>query len=189
MRANAREQALAEARRIHALKPVFLDTETTGLGETAEVVDIAIVDFDRRVLLNSLVRPRRPIPPDAARVHGVTDAMVKDAPTWPELIPTIEELLKGRPLAIYNAEFDLRVIGQSSRAWGQARQLAYSEAFCVMQLYARYNGEWNPKHRNYRWISLEQAGRRLRISLPNTHRALGDALLSRAVLHTLAESP
>ena len=43
---------------------IFLDTETTGLDAYAELVDIAVVDAAGRVLLDSLVRPRRPIPAD-----------------------------------------------------------------------------------------------------------------------------
>jgi DNA polymerase-3 subunit epsilon len=36
---------------------VVLDTETTGLGVDAEIVEIAIVAIDGRTLLNTLVRP------------------------------------------------------------------------------------------------------------------------------------
>ena len=61
---------------------IYLDTETTGFGPRAEIVDIAAVSAAGEVLLESLVQPTRRIPADATRVHGITNADVKDAPAW-----------------------------------------------------------------------------------------------------------
>jgi hypothetical protein len=44
---------------------VLLNTETTGLGPDDEVVEIAVLDPTGRALLDTLVRPPRPIPPAA----------------------------------------------------------------------------------------------------------------------------
>lgn len=41
---------------------VILDTETTGLGADAEVVELAVLSPRGEVLFDSLVRPRKPIP-------------------------------------------------------------------------------------------------------------------------------
>ena len=62
---------------------VVLDFETTGWEpERAAIVEIGRVTLDGGAITDewsSLVRPGRPMPPDAARVHGITDAMVADA--------------------------------------------------------------------------------------------------------------
>lgn len=52
---------------------VFLDTETTGLGAQAEIVDIAAIDGHGQILMDTLVRPTRSIPREASNIHGILD--------------------------------------------------------------------------------------------------------------------
>ncbi len=75
---------------------VFIDTETTGLDGGAEIVDIALIDTAGNVLIESLVRPNGRIPPDAVRIHRITDAMVASAPRWNVVYPEVQRLIKGR---------------------------------------------------------------------------------------------
>ncbi|MCW3664158.1 3'-5' exonuclease, partial [Burkholderia cenocepacia] len=58
---------------------ILLDTETTGLDESAEIVEIAVIDDAGNVLLNTLVKPKHPIPNSATAIHGITNAMVATA--------------------------------------------------------------------------------------------------------------
>lgn len=185
---SARTQAMQRAKELVALNPVYLDTETTGIDSTAQIVEIAILDSDGSVLVDSLVRPTLKIPRDAMAVHHLTDAMVKDAPTWAQLWPTIEQALTGRTIAIYNAEYDQRLMHQSHRAHRLRWAWPADRFECVMLLYAQYRGEWNARHGNYRWHKLEDAGAQCGLSLPNTHRAQADALLARAVVHAMASA-
>ena len=71
---------------------VYLDTETTGFGKRAEIVDIAVVGAAGKVLFESLVQPTRRIPADAIAIHGITNADVKDAPEWCDVY---DEVLRG----------------------------------------------------------------------------------------------
>ncbi|MBP1702194.1 MAG: putative exonuclease [Chloroflexi bacterium] len=64
----SRNFAMQRAQRWLDSQPLFLDTETTGLNELAEIVEISIVDYNGITLLDTLVRPRRSIPPDAIRI-------------------------------------------------------------------------------------------------------------------------
>ena len=59
---------------------VILDTETTGLYDPARIVDIAVTTAAGDVLLDTLVDPGVPIPPEATAVHGITDADVAGKP-------------------------------------------------------------------------------------------------------------
>lgn len=180
-----RTRAAQVAREWLLTNPVFLDTETTGLDNNAEIVEIAIVGLDGSTLYNSLVKPVAPIPFEAYRVHGITDEMVADAPTWVEHWKDIQGILQDRTVCIYNADYDMRLIQQSHRQ----HDIPWASGFqdhCVMKLFAMYNGNWNRYRRSYKWISLENAGRSLEIPLPNSHRALDDTLLTRAVLTKLA---
>jgi DNA polymerase-3 subunit epsilon len=168
--------------------PIYLDTETTGLGNRDEIVEISILDHDGSLLFDSLVRPTRRIPSDAIAIHGITDEMVQDAPPWTEIWPEVNAILHGREIAIYNADFDVRLIQQTHSIHRQAGVYLPPNYFCVMRLYAQFKGDWNYSRRSYQWHSLENAGRHCRIPLPNTHRARDDAALARAVLHYIAES-
>ncbi len=184
---TSRTSAIAKAERFLARQPLFLDTETTGLDPRAEIVEIALIDHDGSVLLDSLVKPTRRIPNDATRVHNISNEMVADAPTWVELWPQVQVLLAGRSVGIYNADFDLRMIQQSHAAHGVLDGVASATGFCIMKLYAEFYGEPG-RNGDFRWQGLDKAARQCRIDLPNSHRAQADALLARAVLHFMAQS-
>lgn len=182
----ARREAVQQAQKWTQLLPVFVDTETTGLGMNAEIIEIAIIDTDGKLLFQSFVRPRGLIEPDAMQVHGITQAEVNRAPEWAEVWPQIEKTLVGRKVGVYNSDFDLRMLKQShQRAWLKWN-LPENNFFCIMKLYARFYGDWDPQRRGYRFHSLESAGRQSGILLPNSHRAQDDALLARALLQYMA---
>jgi len=184
-RNKARHQAILKARQLLAEKPIYLDTETTGLSEDDEIVEIGIVDHDGKILLDELIKPARPIPLDAIRIHHITNEMVADSHSWIVLWPTIREFLFSRFVGIYNAQFDLRMMRQSMR--GLPGQMSMN-TFDVMQLYARYWGEWDSRKGGYRYQSLSAAGAQAKISLPNSHRAVDDALLTREILMHIANA-
>lgn len=175
----SRNFAMQRAQRWLDSQPLFLDTETTGLNELAEIVEISIVDHNGITLLDTLVRPRRSIPPDAIRIHGIDNELVQTAPNWLDVWPQVEAILNGRTVGIYNVDFDLRMMKQSHRLNGLPWREPAMQPFDIMRLYSDYLG-------TSRFQSLEQAGRQLGIPLPNAHRAQADTLLARAVLQGMA---
>jgi len=184
-REQDRRAAIAQAQIELNKQPIYLDTETTGLGDHAQIVEICLLDHDGSIAFQSLVKPTVKIPLDATRVHHITDALVSTAPTWPEIWPQVEALLTTRRIAIYNAEYDLRLMKQSHLAHGLS-WVAPVNHFCLMKLYARFRGDWNSRTRDYRWHSLDDARWQCGLDLPNAHRAHADTLLTRALLHFLA---
>jgi len=183
----ARQQAIQIARSKLALDPLYLDTETTGLERSSEIIEICILDNQGAALFQSLVKPLRRIPNDAIRIHGITNEDVQRAPNWLVVWPQVENLLAGRTVGIYNAEFDLRMIQQTHTFYNiRFTSITPFSPFCIMKLYAQYHGDWNRARGSYRWHSLEDAGRYCRIPLPNSHRAFDDTLLARAILHHMA---
>jgi len=185
---DVRRQACVLARQRLQMQPLFLDTETTGVRSSAEIIEICLLDHNGEVLLDSLVRPRLPIPPESTRIHGITDAMVATAPTWGELWPQVQAILESRPIGIYNADFDLRLMKQTHQQLGLLWPQIQFDPFCIMKIYAQFYGEWDIHRNAYRWQSLEKAGQRFNIPLPNSHRARDDALLARAVLQQIAKA-
>jgi len=188
-RKQARRAAIERARQYLARQPLFLDTETTGTDELAEIVEIAIVDHEGQPLFTSLVKPQGAIPANATALHGIDNGMVQAAPPWAEIWPAVQATLSGHSVGIFNADFDLRLMRQSNRRAGLGDLPAGMNAFCIMKLYAEYYGDWNAPRASFRWQSLEAAGRQCGIALPNAHRAQADALLARAVLLHMAAQP
>lgn len=167
--ATPAHRAIAAARR--ALTPgaaVILDTETTGLGADAVVIEIAAVEADTgRVLLDTLVHPGEVAVERGARaVHGIGDTDLETAPTWREVWPRLCEIATGRLLVGYHVDFDRRLIRQTARAHG-LRPPSWDWA-CAMAWRGAATHTSRPG------------------PLRGGHRALGDALAARDVVRAVA---
>lgn len=130
----AHPNVMQRAKAVLELQPIFLDTETTGTGPTDRIIQLGIVDDSGNTLFESLVNPEMPIPSESSAVNGITDEMVKDAPVWTQIWSAVESVLKGRVIGIYNAEFDLRLLRQTNKAYGLPTSIESSQTFCVMKL-------------------------------------------------------
>src|SRR5438552_1923649 len=93
---------------------VAFDTETTGLSPLASrLVELSGVKFafDGTVVstFSTLIDPQSDIPPEATRVHGITDDMVVGQPTCAEAVPQFFAWANGPDvvLAAHNAQFDI----------------------------------------------------------------------------------
>lgn len=180
-----RRSALLWSREV-VLSPnvVFLDTETTGVKPTDDVVDIAVVSNAGEIVFEHLVKPSKPIPSDTAAFIGVSNKMVANAPDLEEIYPALAEALAGRVVVAYNAEFD-RAMLSSALARRGLPWLESTRWSCAMEAYAAFNGESSWHRPGFRWMSLEKATARLGIPKP-THRARADAEACRAVVQALA---
>jgi DNA polymerase-3 subunit alpha (Gram-positive type) len=97
---------------------VFLDTETTGLKpEVAEIIEIAVLDLDGNVLLDTKVKPVRLDKTMAYDAEGTKRALEingyskdptawKDAPTFEQLVPRILEVFEHKVIVGQNPTFD-----------------------------------------------------------------------------------
>lgn len=189
-----REAISRQARAWLAANALILDTETTGLGDDAEVVELAVIDCAGAVLLDTLVRPSGPVPAEAAAIHGITDAMLAEAPTWSELHARFCDLVEGRQVVIYNHQFDVRVINQTARRYGLQAPQGFDQVLdrgpihCAMQAYAEFRGEWNAEKGRYRWQKLSTAAQQQGVTVTNAHRALGDCLMTLGVVRAMAST-
>jgi DNA polymerase-3 subunit epsilon len=97
-------------------KPLaFIDLETTGINlGNDRIIEIAIVKIltdGTRSVKRKLVNPEMAIPPASSEVHGITDEMVKDAPTFKQLAQELKQMLDGCDLAGYNSNrFDIPLL-------------------------------------------------------------------------------
>jgi DNA polymerase-3 subunit epsilon len=169
---------------------IILDTETTGLGDDAEICEMTIINIRGDELFNRLIKPMRLIPPEASKIHGITDNMVVDAPTWADVYDEIMVIITGASrLLIYNRDFDTRMIRQSSLAAGvigAGRVLRAQKIDCVMDKFAEWYGGWNDYYQTYRWQKLSTAAKSFGVAPSNEHRAMADCRLTLEVIRGMA---
>lgn len=97
-------------------KPLaIIDLETTGINlGTDRIVEIAIVKIlpdGNKSIKRKLVNPETPIPKAASDIHGITDEMVKDAPTFRQIAQELKQILDGCDFGGYNSNrFDIPLL-------------------------------------------------------------------------------
>jgi len=183
----ARDKALATQWAQQLLRRtdwVVLDTETTGF-YGSEVVDIAIAT-PQAPILDTLICPTISIPSAASEVHGLFDADVKEAPTFPEVYEQIKDAIADKEVVIYNSGFDTKILNGVCQMHGLSKLFVEPSLIsppakdqrisCAMQAYAQWYGDWNAKKGNYKWQKLEGGN----------HRALGDCLATIKLIETMA---
>ena len=183
----ANPKVVQRAKQILAQGPIFIDTETTGFTAKDVVIEIGVVDLSGKTLFESLFKPVIPIPPDSIAIHHITEEMVADSPSWKDSWDELHAVLKGRYVGMYNADFDLRMMKQTHGRYWLDWPLDDRYFFCVMKLYAAFYGMPDPRGRGYKLHKLEAAGAMSGIPLPNSHRAVDDALLTAVLFKYIAD--
>lgn len=130
-----------------------------------EIASVDIVDGQITNPMSHLVRPDRPISPQAMAIHRITEEMVADKPWIEEIIPHYH----GSPWYVaHNASFDRRVLPEMHGEW-----------ICTMKLARRL---WpGIKYSN---MGLYKS-RKLNVTTPpglHHHRALYDCYITAALL-------
>ncbi|EOI6838990.1 3'-5' exonuclease [Yersinia enterocolitica] len=168
---------------------LILDTETTGLGDDAEIIEISIIDCTGKILLDTLVKPLKTIPAEATAIHGITNDMVADAPTWRDIHYQFMVITNERTLLIYNALFDSRLIFQTvaaSNCQFSGKKYIF-DAECVMESYAEYYGQWDQKRNKFKWQRLSNAAHQQDVVIDGApHRALADCKTTLGVIRAMA---
>ena len=94
-------------------RQIILDTETTGLSADKgdRLIEVGCIEMiNRRMTHNRFhryVNPRRGIDEGAVKVHGITEAFLKDKPTFDQIADELFLFLQGAELVIHNAPFDI----------------------------------------------------------------------------------
>jgi DNA polymerase-3 subunit epsilon len=151
----------------------FIDLETTGTSARDDrITEIGIVrvdhdgDADERVCeWSTLVDPQLPIPPAIQALTGITDEMVKRAPTFSSIAHDLLEMLAGCVLVAHNARFDY---GFLKHAFSRLERQFAARMLCTVRLSRRLFPEANGH-------GLDALITRYALDVPNRHRALGDA--------------
>ncbi|MEO5987696.1 MAG: 3'-5' exonuclease [Candidatus Eisenbacteria bacterium] len=161
---------------------IAVDTETTGMSPQSgarlvEVARVAIADGALGEGWSSLVNPGVSIPPDATRVHGITDAMVAAEPIAVEVGPMLRSALGDAPLVFHNAFFDLPFLQQLFREAGVTMLMNP-----VVDTLGLARGLFSTGGN-----ALGALTTKLGLPMEATHRALGDTRMTARLFLALAE--
>ena len=93
----------------------FIDLETTGVSLSSDrIVEIAVVKIlpdGTRQVKRKLLNPEMPIPPQSTEIHGISDEMVKDAPTFKQAANELKQFIENCDLGGYNSNrFDIPLL-------------------------------------------------------------------------------
>ncbi|WP_439578744.1 3'-5' exonuclease [Elioraea sp.] len=160
---------------------VVFDLETTGLAPSRgdRIVAIGAVRLRGGVVdaadsYATFCHPGRPIPAASTAIHGITDAMVRDAVGWPEAVAAFHAYAKGAVLVAHNAAFDLTCLHLAEPRAGVSFAMP---ALCSMRL-----SLWlDPTQTDH---SLDALAARHGVVVAGRHDALGDAV---ATAHLFAD--
>lgn len=170
----ARTDQLAEAR-LDRLTYVVFDSETTGLNprQGDEIVQLAAVRIvnGRKVegeVFDTLVNPGCKIPAVSTAVHGITDAMVADAPPVADVVRRFHKFAEGAVLIAHNAPFDMEFLRRVESRIGLTFDMPVLDTVLLSAvIYGQHEVH-----------SLDALTHRLGITIPEEarHTALGDTL-------------
>jgi DNA polymerase-3 subunit epsilon len=162
----------------------FVDVETTGSSpERERVTEVAVVgvDFDgddaRVSEWSSLVDPGVPIPAEIQWLTGITNEMVRGAPSFAELAQDLYDRLEGAVFVAHNARFDY---GFLRAEFTRAGLNFHAKTLCTVRLSRHLYPDRAPH-------TLDAIIERFGLGGEQRHRALGDARVLWRLLQKLAE--
>lgn len=109
---------------------VILDTETTGLEEDDEVVQIGIIDEDHNEIYQKYFYPEKEVNPFAQKVNHLNKEKLKNCPKFTDIdFQEIKKLIGNRMIIGHNIGFDKRMILQSLQKNGYDLEKEVEELF------------------------------------------------------------
>ncbi len=160
-------------RLLEELNYTVFDTETTGLDPRGgdEIISLGAIRLVNGRLLHTetihqLVDPRRPVPADSIKYHGLDDGMLKGMPTIGKVLPFFHRFAKNTVLVAHNAAFDMLMLQMKEKETGIR---FINPVLDTMHLSAILH----PAHHDH---TLDTIAHRLGVILTKRHDALGDAV-------------
>lgn len=169
---------------------IFLDLETTGLSPVNDfMVELGALKITRKgtTQLESLVRPPVPIPQNTIAIHGITDAMVMNAPQTREVLLMFIDFCENLPIIAHNASFDagFLICGFHRENLTPPSSAVYDSCRLARRFFAQVAQQNKPEN-----FKLSTLANFFQISLHQHHRAASDALTCLAiVLKLIALNP
>ncbi|MDR0849031.1 MAG: DEDD exonuclease domain-containing protein [Propionibacteriaceae bacterium] len=160
-----------------------IDLETTGMGPAARITEIGAVKTrggEHVGEFHTLVNPEIPVPGFITALTGITNAMVRRAPTIDLVFSSLVEFTRGCVMVAHNASFDMGFLLR------EAERLGYDwpsrTVIDTLSLSRRVIPRSDiPKY------TLDALSQYFDVPHSPTHRALDDVLATVSILHALLE--
>ncbi|AKI97315.1 PolC-type DNA polymerase III [Kosmotoga pacifica] len=154
---------------------VVFDLETTGLNPSAdEIIEFGAIKLKGTEIVDSfttLVKPKREISAETFEITGISNEMLKDAPSLEEALSSFLEFIEGCILVAHNATFDYRFVRSAVKElFGKDWNAPYIDTLALSKSLL--------KSRSY---SLDNVVKHLKLGNFNHHRALEDARVTTEV--------
>lgn len=150
---------------------IVLDTETTGLDYTRErIIEFAAVRLENGKIkdeFQTLINPEQHIRKSSMAIHGISEEMVKDAPTEAEVLPKILEFIGDYPIVAHNAIFDYSFLNEAS--WRVLDKGISNERIDTQQMFKEVFPDLEAH-------GLEALTRKFSIEFTKHHRAMSDTM-------------
>ncbi len=104
------------------MREICLDIETTGLDprDGHKIIEIAAVEMFNKIktgnIFHSYFNPRRDVPAEAFRIHGISTEFLQDKPIFDHVVYKFLDFIKDTKVIIHNAAFDTKFINHELRA-------------------------------------------------------------------------
>ncbi len=164
----------------------ILEVDTDSLFADADILRIALVDQTGAVLFDQLCQPRHLLSAKIARLTGLTQEQIAQAPRLPEVWPQVQATFAGRYVLSYNLEFDSGKLSESASRYDLPLLPIIGE--CLMLRAQEYYG-------TAAYPKLADLCERLGCSLPEPpdqdalDRARGQVCLLRAMSQGITHAP
>lgn len=171
----------------------YWDSEMTGLQADDEMVAASVVNTRGNTLFDELICPPNPqklLRPGkygktASDVNGITPDALTDAMPIAEALFELSIHLSSRVWVAYNAPFDVAALERECLR--HEHPLIYALGIHdAMQIFAEYLGDWQPKYRSFRTVTLSEAARLLDLDPGQSHTAKADALTTLEIVRAIA---
>ena len=117
---------------------LFLDTETTGIAKTDEIVELSVLNSKGEVLFDSMFKPTVNMNPEASKVSGITDEMLNDKPRFVDKAQEIKDLLADKIIVGWNIPFDLRMLDTTFSKFNVETDYQHCLTFDAMNIASDY---------------------------------------------------
>lgn len=107
------------------MREIVLDTETTGMDPDKgdKLVEIGCIELENHIptgrTYHQYINPERDVPAEVVAVHGLTNEILKDEPTFGEIVGDFLDFIgTDAKLVIHNAAFDMKFLNAELKTFG-----------------------------------------------------------------------
>lgn len=166
-------------------RQVVLDTETTGINQFGAhyeghcIIEIGAVElFNRRLTgktFHVYIKPDRLVDPDAIKIHGITDEMLADKPSFADIAEKFIEFIHDAELIIHNAPFDVGFMDYEFGKLASTQHIKTADISVITDSLAMARKMYPGKRNNLDALCD-------RLNIDNSKRTLHGALLDAEIL-------